>query len=471
MANAQTQFGGFLTNVGVVKQTNANALQIPWKITRMQLGDAGGEPALFPDPTPSPTQTDLINVVYDAPLNALYPSPTDPGVLIAELVLPPNVGGWWIRETALRDEDGDLIAVAAPAPSYKPLIAQGSGRTQTIRMHVAIGNTANIQLKIDPSVVLATRALVEAGDAEARAYAAGLMTDHQQAVDPHPEYLLRGGVTTLAASATLTPAQLGLVLIDATSGNTTVTLPPSNEELGIRDLILRRTDNGGNRLVVQATGSDRIKFHTHLRPEGYPFLVLMGAGDFWHLRSDGAGGWWPVARRDEFPVGSYADGSTSIIPPGGYGLATGTVQAADYPWLLDLAQQSGALVEVGSRTAKDGRWSISADGQTVYLPAPGSAFRRPHDPTNGRALGAYQGDAIRNITGTTNTAIGGSGAGMFTSGSGAFVLSNVSSDPILNTTGSSNRYREIAFDSSRVVPTAEENRPENFTAYQLLKII
>lgn len=171
MANAQTQFGGFLTNVGVVKQTNANALQIPWKITRMELGDAGGDPALFPDPTPSPTQTDLINVVYDAPLNALYPSPTDPGVLIAELVLPPNVGGWWIRETALRDEDGDLIAVAAPAPSYKPLIAQGSGRTQTIRMHVVVGNTANIQLRIDPSVVLATRAQVEAGDAEARAYA------------------------------------------------------------------------------------------------------------------------------------------------------------------------------------------------------------------------------------------------------------------------------------------------------------
>lgn len=171
MANANTQFGGFLTNVGVVKQTNANALQIPWKITRMQLGDAGGEPALFPDPTPAPTQTALLNVVYDAPLNSLAPSPSDPGVLIAELVLPPNVGGWWIRETALLDEDGDLIAVASPAPSYKPLLVQNSGRTQTIRMHVVVGNTANIQLKIDPSVVLATRALVEAGDAAAREYA------------------------------------------------------------------------------------------------------------------------------------------------------------------------------------------------------------------------------------------------------------------------------------------------------------
>jgi len=164
MANANSQFGGFLTNVGVAKQTNANALQIPWKITRMQLGDGGGEPTQAPDPVPRPDQTALIRVVHDAPLNALYPSPDDPGVLIAELVLPPSVGGFWIRESALRDEDGDLIAVAAPAPSYKPQLNQGSGRTQTIRMHVVFGNIANVQLKVDPSVVLATRAMVEAGD-------------------------------------------------------------------------------------------------------------------------------------------------------------------------------------------------------------------------------------------------------------------------------------------------------------------
>lgn len=166
MANANSQFGGFLTNVGVAKQTNANALQIPWKITRMQLGDGGGEPTQAPDPVPRPDQTGLIRVVHDAPLNALYPSPGDPGVLIAELVLPPNIGGFWIRETALRDEDGDLIAVAAPAPSYKPQLNQGSGRTQTIRMHVVFGNIANVQLKVDPSIVLATRQYVDAKDAE-----------------------------------------------------------------------------------------------------------------------------------------------------------------------------------------------------------------------------------------------------------------------------------------------------------------
>lgn len=293
----------------------------------------------------------------------------------------------------------------------------------------------------------------------------------KQALEDQRDFIsgIVGAVSTLTASAALTAGQLGLVLIDATAGDVTVTLPESDAALGIRDVIVRRTDNSGNRLVIQAGGTDRIKFHTDLNPQGYAFFVLMGAGDFWQLRSDGEGNWWPVARRDDAPLGSYRDTAGAIIPPGGHTLPTGTVQAAEYPWLLDYAQQSGAICDVAERTPKDGRWSV--DGGTIYLPSPGSAFRRPHDPSNGRSLGTYQGDAIRNITGTANSSIGGSGAGTFTSGSGAFEASNASNDPVLNTTGSGNRYRAVDFDSSRVVPTAEENRPENITAYQLLKII
>nr|WP_256671296.1 phage tail protein [Pseudomonas sp. EMN2] len=161
MANASTQFGGFLTNVGIAQQANTAALGIPWNITHMLIGDAGGEPSVTPDPTPSPAQTALVRQVHRAQLNALYQSPTDPAVLVAELVLPPETGGWWIRELALEDANGNFIAVAKPPPSYKPLLAQGSGRTQTIRMHVLFGNTANVSLKIDPSIVLATRDYVD----------------------------------------------------------------------------------------------------------------------------------------------------------------------------------------------------------------------------------------------------------------------------------------------------------------------
>lgn len=194
MANSTTQFGGFLTNVGTAQQANTAALGLPWNITHMLIGDAGGEPSQTPDPTPKPTQSALVRQVYRAQLNALYPSPADPNVLVAELVLPPEIGGWWIRELALEDANGNFIAVAMPAPSYKPLLAQGSGRTQTIRMHVVFGNLANVTLKIDPSIVLATRDYADKAREAAELYARNQIKAHVEAADPHPQYLRRADV-------------------------------------------------------------------------------------------------------------------------------------------------------------------------------------------------------------------------------------------------------------------------------------
>ncbi|WP_285354634.1 phage tail protein [Pseudomonas sp. lyk4-R2A-10] len=156
MVDQNSIFGGMMTTLGTAKKTNCDALGIPWEPRYMLIGDANGT-----DPVPSPTQTRLINQRYRAQLNQLRVSPTDENILIAELVLPPDVGGWWIRELALEDKDGVFSAVANVAPSYKPLLAQGSGRNQVVRMHVITSGTSNIQLKIDPSVVLATREFVD----------------------------------------------------------------------------------------------------------------------------------------------------------------------------------------------------------------------------------------------------------------------------------------------------------------------
>lgn len=156
MVNANSIFGGMLTTLGAAKKTNCDALGVPWEPRYMLIGDADGT-----DPVPNPAQTQLVHQVYRAQINQLYVSPTDANILIAELVLPPDVGGWWIRELALEDKDGVFCAVANAAPSYKPLLAQGSGRNQVVRMHIITSGTANIQLKIDPSVVLATRQYVD----------------------------------------------------------------------------------------------------------------------------------------------------------------------------------------------------------------------------------------------------------------------------------------------------------------------
>lgn len=268
-------------------------------------------------------------------------------------------------------------------------------------------------------------------------------------------------VRTLDAGRQLTANDMGLLLLDASAQPDVYTLPKSDEALGIRDVILRRTDNTGNRLVIQASGTDRIKFHTDLNPQGYAFFVLMGAGDFWHLRSDGAGGWWPIARRDDSPLGNYADGSALRIPPGGYGLATGTVQAADYPWLADYAQQSGALVAVGAREAKDGRWSVSADGQTVYLPAPGSTFRRLHDLSGSRDLGTRQSQGVQELS---LRAVPGSGSSTIVTGGTGGTTSPA------NLTVGGGTFRTSPH-SNFYVGDGDETRPENITAYPLFKLI
>lgn len=145
-----------LTTVGAGKLANATALGTTLKITQLAVGDGGGSV-----PTPDASRTALVNEVRRAPLNQLSVDPANAAQIIAEQVIPEDVGGWWIREMGLYDKAGALIAYANCAPSYKPQLAEGSGRTQTVRMVLIVSNTASVELKIDPSVVLATRQYVD----------------------------------------------------------------------------------------------------------------------------------------------------------------------------------------------------------------------------------------------------------------------------------------------------------------------
>lgn len=156
MADQNTQFYAILTNVGAAKQANADALGVPWKITQMGVGDANGT-----EPTPNATQTRLINEWRRAPLNQLKVDEKNNAIIVAEQVIPAEVGGKWIREIALYDADGDMVAVANCPPTYKPLLNQGSGRTQVVRMNLLVSSSSNVELKIDPAVVLATREYVD----------------------------------------------------------------------------------------------------------------------------------------------------------------------------------------------------------------------------------------------------------------------------------------------------------------------
>lgn len=201
-------------------------------------------------------------------------------------------------------------------------------------------------------------------------------------------------VLQFSAGTQLTAANMGLLLLDSSTANSTYTLPPVTPELGIRDVILRRTDNTGHRLVVQVSGDDKIKFHTHLRAEGYPFLVLMGAGDYWHLRSDGAGNWWLVSRLDDTPLGRPVFETTLLFNPGGYGALSGAVLSrAEWPWLFDHAQQSGMFTTEAERVGMEGGWT-SGDGVATFRGPEGRGeFLRVLDENRGVDSGRKAGSS------------------------------------------------------------------------------
>ena len=177
------KFYTLLTDIGAAKLANAAALGVPLKITQMAVGDGGGVL-----PTPSAQQTALVAEKRRAALNMLYIDPQNSSQIIAEQVIPETEGGWWIREVGLFDETGALIAVGNCPESYKPQLAEGSGRTQTVRMVLITSSTDNITLKIDPAVVLATRKYVDDKVLELKVYVDDLMAKHVAANDPHTQY-------------------------------------------------------------------------------------------------------------------------------------------------------------------------------------------------------------------------------------------------------------------------------------------
>lgn len=195
------KFYTLLTDIGAAKLASAAALGVPLKITQMAVGDGGGVL-----PTPNAQQTKLVAEKRRADLNMLYIDPQNSSQIIAEQVIPETEGGWWIREVGLFDETGALIAVGNCPESYKPQLAEGSGRTQTVRMVLITSSTDNITLKIDPAVVLATRKYVDDKVLELKVYADGQMAKHLAAADPHTQYATKASPTFTGTPKAPTPA-------------------------------------------------------------------------------------------------------------------------------------------------------------------------------------------------------------------------------------------------------------------------
>ncbi|MCV5893064.1 phage tail protein [Escherichia coli] len=187
-----TKFRTVITTAGAAKLAAATA---PGgrkvNITTMAVGDGGGKL-----PVPDAGQTGLIHEVWRHALNKISQDKRNSNYIIAELVIPPEVGGFWMRELGLYDDAGTLIAVANMAESYKPALAEGSGRSQTCRMVIIVSSVASVELTIDTTTVMATQDYVDDKIAE-----------HEQS-RRHPDASLTAKGFTQLSSATNSTSEM-----------------------------------------------------------------------------------------------------------------------------------------------------------------------------------------------------------------------------------------------------------------------
>jgi len=177
-------FFTLVTEIGSAKLANAVALGTQVNLSHIAVGDGNGNPI-----TPVPSMTALVNEVHRAPLTNLSLDPENPSLILAEMVVPPEVGGFTVHEVGVFDSEGNLFAVASFPATYKPTFAEGSGREIAAILRIEVSSTAAITLKIDPTMVLASRKYVDDSITVVRAWC----EDHINRKDDPHETLPAGG--------------------------------------------------------------------------------------------------------------------------------------------------------------------------------------------------------------------------------------------------------------------------------------
>ncbi|MGS3062143.1 phage tail-collar fiber domain-containing protein [Escherichia coli] len=420
------KFYTLLTEIGAAKLASAAAIGVPLKITQMAVGDGGGVL-----PTPNAQQTKLVAEKRRADLNMLYIDPQNNSQIIAEQVIPETEGGWWIREVGLFDDTGALIAVGNCPESYKPQLAEGSGRTQTVRMVLITSSTDNITLKIDPAVVLATRKYVDDKVLELKVYVDDLMAKHVAATDPHTQYAPKASPTFTGTPKAPTAA----------AGNNSTQL--ANTAF-VQAAIAALVDSSPGALdtlneLAEALGNDP-NFATTMtnalagkQPLDNTLTALSGKSVAAVLQYLGLG------EGSALPVGVPVPWPSATPPTGWLKCNGAAFSAEEYPELAK-AYPTNKLPDLRGEFIRG--WD---DGRNVDA---------------GRALLSQQGDAMQKISGT----VADNAMGTSASGSGAMTITGASGTTYYASAAASSSYiyyKTIGIDSSLVARTANENRPRN----------
>ncbi|AZP52492.1 phage tail protein [Rahnella aquatilis] len=299
-------FKSVVTTLGQSRIAAAIAAGTDINITQLAVGDGNGKAT-----TPVASQTKLVKEVYRTPLNSLKLDPTHGNWVIAEAVISASVGGFWMREMGLFADDGTLIAVCNMADTYKPTLAEGSGRTQTLRMVIAVSNTEAISLLIDDSVIMATEQYVN-----------DLLAAHEKSRN-HPDGTLTAkGFVQLSSSVSSTSEALAATpkAVKAANDNANTRVPSTrkvNNKALSADITLTAADVGALPVASAVLGTANINTFN---------LAKIGV----YVQSTGAN----ATVANGYPAGSQAAGVLEVIPASWTGgvLQRYTVQNTGMVW-------------------------------------------------------------------------------------------------------------------------------------------
>ena len=442
------KFCTLITEHGAALLANATALGVPLKLTKMGVGDGNSDAT-----TPNATQTRLIHEVYQAQINTLTTDANNPKQIIAELIIPEHYGGWFINEIGLYDENNTLIAVGNCPATYKPQLPEGCGRTQVIRMIVAVDNASDVEFKIDPAVVLASRQYVDN-------LIINKLAIHEKSTNhPNASTSSKGFVQLNSATNSTIESQAATpkAVRDAyeyarySDQKAQAAYDHANAAHNRIDPIVDKFQPSA---FETRTYSQDKRFYHLVRDDGLVGMYSLVKNDYsWHINHDGWIAGYIGAERvfglDEFvkerllPVGIPQPWPSDHLPAGWFECNGSPFDVNRFPKLAAVYP-----------------WGSLPDLRGLFIR--GKDNGRGLDPNRG--ILSYQDDAIRNITGFFK-----SSAGRFDSEtlSGAFKMTDIR---MCGAGHSGAREHGLAsFDVSRVVPVSHDNHPRNVAFIYIVK--
>jgi len=473
-----------LTNAGIAYETACKAAGTPIKLSQISVGDGGG--AVY---NPAATDTALKREVWRGPLNALFQDEKNPSWLLAEVTIPPDVGGWYVREAGIWTDTGILYAIVKYPESFKPVLAtSGSGKEFYIRSIFETSNASLVTLLIDDTVVKATRAWVTGYLADELAKLDGKQSVRVATTE---NIVLSGaqqidGVAVLSGQRVLAVAQTaakdnGIYVaangawVRSADANTNAKVTPGltvmvEEGTVNADSLWHLVTNGPITLGTTSLSFEMLAGRTGIQAGTYKSLTVdkygratagtnpetlagFGIKDTYTKPEIEA----MIAQASALPVGTMVAFPANKIPPGFLEIDGSVKSIATYP---DLATFLGTAFNQGNEGAGNFR-----------LPESRGEFLRGWDHGRGvdanRVIGSYQLDTLQNITGAyaANNGVQLAATGTV---SGAFSGVSVGGTQIPGG-GAASGVINMTFDASKVARTSMETRSRNLAVMWCIK--